>query len=184
MNSEGESKLTQPIPDNAMDVKIGTLRAQGASIRDISASVGLSINAVHHRVHKPDLKRFIQNLSEQLARQTGETLLENHRLALDAANRAWQEIARQETPEDAAKLATANKDLLELADKKEKRAGQAMGIFASPTPSIFLQQIFTGPSQVVLSANVMQMFGNATRQIIQTQDPGDEEDDIIDLDET
>jgi hypothetical protein len=178
--NDNRNQITPKMPDNPMDARIGTLRAQGASIRDISASVGLSINAVHHRVHKPDLKKFIQNLSERLARQTGEILLENHRLALEAANKAWQEIARQETPEDAARMTSTAKDLLQLADAKEKRIGQSLGVFASHAPSFFLQQVFVGPTAVVISDNLAAMIGTIQRQLPITDDQ--DEGDIIDLD--
>ncbi len=76
------------------------------------------------------------------------------------------------------------KTCLNWQTRKKNEQGRRWAFLLHPPHRYFLQQIFTGPSQVVLSANVMQMFGNATRQIIQTQDPGDEEDDIIDLDET
>jgi hypothetical protein len=175
-----DARMPQQTPSNPMDAKIGTLRAQDLSMRDIAATVGMSLHAVAHRIRKPDLRSYIQRLSEELARQTAETIVKNHVLAVQAANRVWQEIAAQGTSEDAARLASQAKDLLEMADKKEKRAGQSMGIFPTPGTNVFLQNVFHGPANVIMSDEVARLIGNATRAML--QDGDDPEDgDIIDL---
>jgi hypothetical protein len=162
-----------------IDAQIGTLRASGCTITQISKEVGLSRTAVCRRSNKADVKAFIQSLSEQLAMQTAGKIIDNHRLALEVANRTWQEIAAQENTEDACRLASQAKDLLEMADKKEKRSGQSMGIFPTPGTNIFLQNIFHGPTNVVMSDQVAKLIGNATRG--ELSDLQDDEDDIVDL---
>jgi hypothetical protein len=167
-----------------VDSKIASLRACGLKLMEIEPLVGLDQTTISVHCRRPSVRALIEKLSSVFAQETVGTILQAHRDGIEAGANALTLIRSTQGEGDpdsileSAKLATATKDLLETSDRMMKRSGQAMGLFPSPAQSIFLQQIFNGPSQIVLGDQVARILGQATRQIQLTEE--DSQADIID----
>lgn len=57
------------------------------------------------------------------------------------------------------------KPLLDLAEKKEARIASALGISASQTPGVLIQQYFGAGSSQVINPDVARAIGGATRPV-------------------
>lgn len=163
---------------DSLNLQIATLKANGISSRDAAPILGLDHSSICKRAKQPEVRKLIETLTAQFARENAAKILSIQANAIAATQDTWQDInilKSSGAKTEAAQFATLNKDLLEAGDKVVKRASQAMGLTPTAAPSIFLQQVFNGPSAVVLADSLTQLFGSQLPAI------EDQDEDIIDL---
>lgn len=171
-----------PIASESINHQIATLRASGYSLREAAPIVGMDHTSIGKRANQPHVRKLIEDLAAKFAQENAAKILSIQSHAISATQDTWQDINSLKQAGlklEAAQFATTNKDLLDAADKVVKRAAQSMGLNPSPAPSIFLQAVFQGPTNVILGDAIGLMLGQAARQLA----PSDHDDgDIIDLD--
>jgi len=188
-------------------VQIAEMTAAGYSQRAIAAELGCSAPTVNYKLKKAEVKALVERMGQELITRSAGLLVENHVLALQKAHKIQARLANSESEEietggeddeteagkQAAKpkrhrkirseeLSDSEKVILALADKKEYRLGQMMGIFPSHAPSVLVQNIFQAGSAAVLLPNVAAALGQAGIQFqAEPELPDEDEDGVIDV---
>lgn len=182
------------------DTITATLAAQGLSQRDIAARTGLSQPTIHRRLKKAEIRDMVERMSQELITKTAHHVLNNHVRCLSKAGKILGRIDEDPTPgviidpetgkaKRCEELSESERNILALADKKEHRLGQMMGIFPSNASSITVQNLFMASTQNVILPNVAAALGAAgcAQFELPGDDPGqsyDEADeDVIDVGE-
>jgi len=190
------------------ELEIATYAAKGTPQREIAKQLGISPTTVNTKLKKAQVKALVERMGQELIARSAGLLVENHVLALQKAHKIQSRLANSESEEievggeddetegagkQAAKpkrrrkirseeLSESEKVILALADKKEYRLGQMMGIFPSHAPSVLIQNIFQAGSAAVLLPNVAAALGQAGIQFqVEPEPAGDEEDGVIDV---
>lgn len=190
------AKTSQVVVDDAITA---SLAAQGLSQKEIAARTGLSQPTIHRKLKKAEVKALVEKTATELAYESARLIKDAHIKALRKANQLYQRAlddpGETEIDEKTGRkyrvesLSDSDKLLLTLADKKEYRIGQMMGIFPSHAPSVVIQNIFQAGVQNVILPNVAAALGAAG--CAQFELPGDDagqsdddsDEDVIDVGE-
>ena len=173
--------------------EIVALSAAGESQRAIAKALGCSTPTVNSRLKKSEVKALVERISQEIIIQSAGLLVGNHIKCLKKAGKIYERLETEPSPgvhvdpktgkaSRIEELSESEKAILALADKKEGRIGQTMGIFPSHAPSVLIQNIFQAGSAAVLLPNVAAALGQAGIQFqVEPEPAGDEEDGVIDV---
>ena len=138
-------RLSMAAPATANDkaLRIAELTCQGLNQREIAKEIGLAQQTVSYHLAKPDLKAIVNKIHDRLADKVIERAASN----LEHAIEHYQDEPREVILKDAK---GNEKDVRLVVDEQLREHGfkgtlrmlEAVGILASPAPSIFVQQIY------------------------------------------
>ena len=160
------------------------LISTGVSQTEAADKLGISVQSAH-RIAKRN-KKQIEDLALDLINDSIPLIKANHLSQLSLSNelsslinstsnkKQWQRFKQLGTKLDMIGLSA--KDILTLADKKEYRALQVMGIAPSHTPSIIINQLVHTDNRTVLTPAMSQLFDRQTND----QDVEEAEFEVID----
>ena len=142
------------------------LLAQGVNQTETAQQLGISTKSVS-RIKKRD-KQEIEELAQQYVTESIKPIIENHKLHLNLSNelssllnstsnqQQWNRL--KQLSKKLKMIGLTAKDLLTIADKKEFRALQIMGIAPATTPGIVINNLYNQTNINSLDPEVAQLL--------------------------
>ena len=153
--------------------KIAALTARGMTAKEIGEAIDLTPSYVAQMRCRPDVKQMIEDATRGLAAALPD-IVGSHLETIQQA----REIGKKKHDESAGTFLARVKyasDYLKLADKKEARLGQSVGLFPAAAPSYTFQTLVLGAGQSMISDGMLSLLG------IQEQESAVSDEDIIDV---
>lgn len=136
------------------------LLATGASQADVARELGVNRSTVCRWTQKEEVRARIEAEAQRLLEALPD-VVEQTKRDLATANHLSRFIAGEEGATNQTRLTNPDHQLrfLEGAYRKQADLLRAAGVFASPAPSIVVQQVFNDNRTQVLSPTVVQVLG-------------------------
>lgn len=138
------------------------MTAEGHSYRYSGKKLGIAHSTVQKIAKRH--KAAVQALAIAIAAKSTKLCLDNHVKTLQLANNILSAptdptIDKVSILADMAIMGLKTKDILTLADRKENRALQIMGIAPTHTQSTVIQNIFNQESLIINNRTVLAVLG-------------------------
>jgi len=119
--------LTNPLPSPLTkdDLKMAELRAAGESLEKIGKATGVPLTTTARRLGRPEMRAVVEAIQAELIAETVPQAADNIRHAV---------MSYKEKDSDA--------QLRDHGYKASQRVLEAVGVLASHTPSVLVQQIY------------------------------------------
>jgi hypothetical protein len=131
--------------------------------KNIAASVGVCQATISNFKNRNDIKRIIESCQTELICRGAKGTVDNHVNIIELAREIISYLKSGQAANDwfdsltekFNKLGLAAKDILTLADKKEKRVGQSAGYFATHSQSPVTVNILNQRNTVINDPTIL-----------------------------
>lgn len=114
--------------------------AEGHTQHEAARTVGVTDGAITQFLDRePEIRKQVKAIQQGIILEAGPLAKDNTIRCIKLANDIFRKAEGKKHP---GAWLEDNKVAVDLADKKEKRVLNTMGISGAPTQSVFLQQIF------------------------------------------
>lgn len=144
---------------------IGEYLGAGHSERNTADILGVSRSSVQRYRKDPAIKAIIEEGQDKLAKESAMNIIDTDIAVISKAHKV---LAVDEYDQEAITL-FRDTGLMDLYTKVSKRVGQAIGIFNTPTPSIFIQNLYQDNRSQTIAPGVLALISGGLT------DPGDDE---------
>ena len=137
------------------------LKAAGKSNREIANTIGRSPASISRLINRADSKEIIERATSKLLEKVPQIIEIIHR-DLDTANHLSKVLAGEIQSEEKTILEKDINALLKFRDQTNKTVSEilkAMGIYASHTPGMVVQQIYQDNRTQSLSPEILRIIG-------------------------
>jgi hypothetical protein len=146
------------------------LKATGVNDRDVANQLAISEMSVH-RIKNAQRDRIFK-IANSLIDKSADLVQDNHIKTLQAANAVLSQAvakdydaSRQSVIDNMKAMGLEPRDLLKIADLKEFRTLQIMGIVPSNSQSLIVNQILGNVSVNLVDPGVRQLLGGQLNQL-------------------
>jgi hypothetical protein len=148
--------LTAPL-NQYKTSKIVNAIAVGHTEHETAGIVGVARSTVSNYKRDPEIRALIDEAQTRLAKESAVNIVETD---IAVIKRAHKILAKDKYDTKAVSLLN-DTGLMDLYTKISKRVGQAIGIFNTPAPSLFIQNMYQDNRSQAIAPNVLTLISGA-----------------------